>query len=99
MESSIRHKKASRLRHPWKPIHPPWKDSSESYKLKRRLQEKKRMSRLADSYVIGCIRKCYGLNTKAIRQNEEFVMLYSTNLKLKRLIKNNEDEKCNRPEN
>lgn len=57
---------------------------------------KKHVMNIADSYVKRKLNQLYGLEYTQIPQ--DLIELYRANLKLKRLIKNNENEECNRLE-
>ena len=64
----------------------------------QRKYEKKIMAEMLPEYITGLIRGQTGIPIKTINQYPELIELKKVQLKIKRLIKNQEDENSNRPE-
>jgi superfamily II helicase len=60
--------------------------------------ERKTIENMTDRWIIILIKQSTKLSKELIKQNPDLIELYRTNLKLKRLIKKQQYEKCNRPE-
>ena len=61
----------------------------------RKRYDSKYRQNMTDSYIIHSFIQRKGISASTIKQYPELIKTYRTILKLKRLTKNYEDEKCN----